>query len=226
MQKVLSMNTYRAATFGTKAFAFAKRSFDILFSLALILVLLPLGLVVSIVAAVDTKGTPIFIQTRMGRNNVPFKMLKFRTMSVDAPSDVATCKLDDPDRYISKVGGLIRRLSIDELPQLINIFFGQMSFVGPRPVVLTETELLELRTRNGACSVRPGLTGVAQTSGRDKVSVNEKAKMDAFYANNASLQLDCRVLMLTVGYVLRSQDICEGAPVSRKAENGRAERSA
>ena len=162
----------------------------------------------------------------MGRNNVPFRMLKFRTMSVDAPSDVATCKLDDPQRYISKVGGLIRRLSIDELPQLVNILFGQMSFVGPRPVVLTETELLELRTRNGACSVRPGLTGVAQTSGRDKVTAHEKAKMDAFYANNASMQLDCRVLMLTIGYVLRSQDICEGAPSGQQTDSPRRERSA
>ncbi|HIW73001.1 MAG TPA: sugar transferase [Firmicutes bacterium] len=225
MQKVLSMNTYRASTFGSKAFAFAKRFFDIMFSLVLIVVLLPLGAVVSVIAAFDTKGTPIFIQTRMGRNNVPFKMLKFRTMSVNAPSNVATCRLDDPKRYISKVGGLLRRLSIDELPQLVNIFLGQMSFVGPRPVVLTETELLELRTRNGACSVRPGLTGVAQTSGRDKVTINEKAKMDAFYANNACLQLDCRVLMLTVGYVLRSQDICEGAPAS-KEEGRRADRSA
>ena len=226
MQKVLSMNTYRASTFGSKAFAFSKRSFDIFFSLVLIAVLLPLGLVVVVIAAFDTKGTPIFVQTRMGRNNVPFRMLKFRTMSMDAPRDVATCKLDDPDRYISKVGKLIRRLSIDELPQLFNIFVGQMSFVGPRPVVLTETELLELRTRNGACSVRPGLTGVAQTSGRDKVSVNEKARMDAFYANNASLQLDCRVLMLTVGYVLRSQDICEGAQEAKQGETRRGKRSA
>ena len=226
MQKVLSMNTYRASTFGSKAFAFSKRSFDIFFSLVLIAVLLPLGLVVAVIAAFDTKGTPIFVQTRMGRNNVPFRMLKFRTMSMDAPRDVATCKLDDPDRYISKVGKLIRRLSIDELPQLFNIFVGQMRFVGPRPVVLTETELLELRTRNGACSVRPGLTGVAQTSGRDKVSVNEKARMDAFYANNASLQLDCRVLMLTVGYVLRSQDICEGAQEAKQGETRRGKRSA
>ncbi|HJD22558.1 MAG TPA: sugar transferase [Firmicutes bacterium] len=225
MQKVLSMNTYRAPTFGSKAFAFTKRSFDILFSLALIVLLLPLGLIISVAAALDTKGTPIFIQTRMGRNNVPFKMLKFRTMSVDAPSDVATCKLDDPSRYITRLGGLLRRLSLDELPQLINIFVGQMSFVGPRPVVLTETDLIELRTRNGACSVRPGLTGVAQTSGRDRVTVTEKAKMDAFYANNASLQLDCRVLMLTVGYVLRSQDICEGKPAASEQEQS-MERSA
>ncbi len=226
MQKVLSMNTYRASTFGSKAFSFVKRSFDILGSLALIVLLFPLCLVVAVIAAADTKGTPIFVQTRMGRNNVPFRMLKFRTMSVDAPSDVATCKLDDPQRYISKVGGLIRRLSIDELPQLVNILFGQMSFVGPRPVVLTETELLELRTRNGACSVRPGLTGVAQTSGRDKVTAHEKAKMDAFYANNASMQLDCRVLMLTIGYVLRSQDICEGAPSGQQTDSPRRERSA
>lgn len=211
MQKVLSMNTYRASTFGYRAFLTFKRFFDIVFSLTALIVLLPFLFVVSIIVAIDTRSTPIFVQYRMGRNNKPFKIFKFRTMNIAAPKDVATCKLNDSEKYISKVGRTLRRLSIDELPQFINVLLGQMSLVGPRPVVLTETDLIELRTRNGACSVRPGLTGVAQTSGRDKLTVVEKAKMDAFYSNNMSLSLDFRVLLLSVGYVLRSQDIMDGS---------------
>lgn len=226
MQKVLSMNTYRASTFSSKAFVAFKRFFDFIFSFVLMIVLFPFFLLISLIVMVDTKASPIFVQTRMGRNNQPFRMYKFRTMSVLAPSNVASCKLDNPKQYISKVGNILRRLSVDELPQLLNIFAGQMSFVGPRPVVLSETDLLEMRTRNGACSARPGLTGVAQTSGRDKVTAYEKAKMDAFYANNASLSLDLRVLLLTVGYVLRSQDICEGSCAQAKPEMYKRERSA
>ena len=225
MKKVLSMNTYRVATFDYKMFFYSKRLFDIIVSLTMMVLLLPLGIVVSIISVIDTKGSPIFIQTRMGRNNQPFHMLKFRTMSVRAPSDVATGKLENPQQYISKIGGMLRRLSIDELPQLLNIFFGQMSFVGPRPVVTTETDLLELRTRNGACSVRPGLTGIAQTSGRDKVSVSEKAIMDAFYADNADWQMDMRILFQTVGYVISSRDVHEGV-IEEKSEVYKKERSA
>jgi len=220
MQKVLSMNTYRASTLGYRAFLAFKRLFDVVASLIALIILLPVLLVVSIIVAIDTKAFPIFVQLRMGRNNKPFKML------ASAPADVATSKLSDSDRYISKIGSFLRRFSIDELPQLINILFGNMSIVGPRPVVLTETDLLELRTRNGACSVRPGLTGVAQTSGRDKLSIYDKAKMDAFYANNLSLSLDFRVLVLSVGYVLRSRDIQEGSTASVEKNSFEKERSA
>mgnify|MGYP000984408116 FL=1 len=226
MQKVLSMNTYRASTLGYRAFLAFKRLFDVVASLIALIILLPVLLVVSIIVAIDTKAFPIFVQLRMGRNNKPFKIFKFRTMLASAPADVATSKLSDSDRYISKIGSFLRRFSIDELPQLINILFGNMSIVGPRPVVLTETDLLELRTRNGACSVRPGLTGVAQTSGRDKLSIYDKAKMDAFYANNLSLSLDFRVLVLSVGYVLRSRDIQEGSTASVEKNSFEKERSA
>jgi len=211
MQKVLSMNTYRAYTFSYRAFLVFKRFFDIVVSLSALVVLMPFLVLVAIAVAIDTKAFPIFIQTRMGRNNKPFRILKFRTMSKSAPADVATQELRESDKYISRFGSFLRRTSIDELPQLVNILVGHMSFVGPRPVVLTETDLIELRTRNGACSVRPGLTGLAQTSGRDKLSVQEKAKMDAFYANNLCLSLDLRVLIASVGYVLSSRDIQEGS---------------
>ena len=111
---------------------------------------------VSVICALDTRGKPLFVQQRMGRNNVPFLVFKFRTMNVAAPREVATHKLENPDQYISRVGETLRKLSIDELPQLINVLIGNMSIVGPRPVVLTETDLIALRKRNGANSIRRG----------------------------------------------------------------------
>lgn len=212
MQKILSEPRYYRATASRKrGFAAVKRLFDILMSLFLMVVFLPIGLVVAVIAAVDTKGSPLFVQNRMGRMNRPFKMLKFRTMSVTAPANVATHKLDNAQAYISKVGGLLRKLSLDELPQLWNIFKGDMSFVGPRPVVLTETDLLRLRTKNGACVVRPGLTGLAQVNGRDTVTISDKARLDGYYARSMSFAMDARILLKTVGYVLRSRGIEEGA---------------
>lgn len=227
MQKVYPMKNKKAPlTLHQKGFRFCKRSFDILVSLVMMIVLLPVCLVIAVVAAMDTKGSPLFIQTRMGRNNRPFRMVKFRTMSIQAPANVASHKLHHVEAYISPIGGTLRRLSLDELPQLWNIFLGSMSFVGPRPVVLTEGDLLDLRSKNGANLVRPGLTGWAQVNGRDLVTVADKARLDAFYANHVSLALDCKVLVKTVAYVLRSQDVAEGANPAIAATSYSKERSA
>ena len=169
VQRILPVTTcYVGTQDAKKGFAFAKRAFDIVVSLVMIVALLPLLLVLAAISAVDTKGCPLFAQTRMGRNNQPFKMLKFRTMNVNAPANVATHKLRDAARYISPVGEVLRKFSLDELPQLFNILKGDMSFVGPRPVVLSEKDLISLRVRNGACTVRPGLTGWSQIHGRDR----------------------------------------------------------
>ena len=225
MQKILTMKNYHdSIQRQKKSYAFVKRAFDIVFSSIMMIAFLPVCLVVAVIAAADTKGSPIFIQTRMGRNNRPFRMLKFRTMSVNAPANVATHKLNHAESYISPVGGMIRRLSLDELPQLINIFKGDMSFIGPRPVVLTETDLLDLRTQNGASAVRPGLTGWAQVNGRDKLTIAEKARLDAYYSRHMSLRVDGKVLLKTVGYVLRSRDVCEGAnpTITAKFSRGRS----
>ncbi len=212
MQKVLPMSRYAAdASLRRRLYAATKRLFDILVSLCMLVVLLPVCILVAIVAAVDTKGNPFFVQTRMGRGNKPFKMVKFRTMSVNAPANVATYQLENAQAYISPVGGLLRKLSLDELPQLWNILKGEMSFIGPRPVVLTETALLELRTKNGAIAVRPGLTGLAQISGRDNVPVREKAQLDGQYARTMSLRTDLRIFFKTIGYVLHSRGVAEGA---------------
>lgn len=227
MQKIYPLKRKNAPlTLHQKVFRFCKRSFDILASLVMMVVLFPVCLVIAVVAAIDTKGSPLFIQTRMGRNNRPFRLVKFRTMSTNAPANVASHKLHHAEAYISPIGGALRRLSLDELPQLWNIFLGSMSFVGPRPVVLTEGDLLDLRSKNGANLVRPGLTGWAQVNGRDLVTVADKARLDAFYADNLSLALDCKVLLKTVAYVLRSQDVAEGDSPTVTATGYSKERSA
>lgn len=212
VQRILPVTTcYVGAHDPKRGFAFAKRTFDIVLSAVMIVVLFPLLLVLALVAAIDTKGTPLFFQTRMGRNNQPFKMLKFRTMDSSAPANVATHKLEDAERYISPVGAKLRKLSLDELPQLFNILKGDMSFVGPRPVILAEKDLLALRVRNGACTVRPGLTGWSQVNGRDNLPIREKAKMDGYYAKNLSVKMELAVLLKTVGCVLSGSDVQEGA---------------
>lgn len=211
MQKILTMkNYYDSIQRQKKSYAFVKRAFDIVFSSIMMIAFLPVCLVVAVIAAADTKGSPIFIQTRMGRNNRPFRMLKFRTMSVNAPANVATHKLNHAESYISPVGGMIRRLSLDELPQLINILKGDMSFIGPRPVVLTETELLSLRRQNGADRVRPGITGLAQVRGRDDLDIRKKARYDAFYCQHMSLALDIRIALRTIRCVISGDGIREG----------------
>lgn len=229
VQRILPVTTcYVGAHDSKKGFAVAKRVFDIVVSFVMIVVLLPLLLVLTIVAAVDTKGCPLFTQTRMGRYNQPFKMLKFRTMSSNAPANVATHKLQDAESFISPVGAQLRKLSLDELPQLFNILKGDMSFVGPRPVVLTETDLLSMRVRNGACAVRPGLTGWSQVNGRDNLPIRQKAEMDGYYAQNQSFELETAILLKTVGYVLHSKDVREGAnpDISGTPSLQREERSA
>ena len=205
MQKVLPMSYYYISyQRQRRAYTAVKRLLDIVLSLVMLVALLPLELVIAVIAAADTKGTPIFVQQRMGRYNKPFKMLKFRTMSVDAPANVATHKLSDAESYISRVGGLLRKLSLDELPQLWNILKGDMSFVGPRPVVLTETDLLELRTQNKACTVRPGLTGWAQVNGlHGDTSIRDRARFDNHYVEYWSPWWDAVIVARTAGVVLR-----------------------
>lgn len=194
-----------------RAFSLFKRAFDLVLSLVLFAVLLPLLLILAVVVAVDTRANPLFVQERVGRSNVRFRMFKFRTMSTSAPANVATHKLQDPGRYISKVGAFLRRSSLDELPQLLNILSGDMSFIGPRPVVPAERDLVALRSVNGANTVRPGLTGWAQINGRDGVPVTEKAMLDAYYARHFSLKMDWLVIRRTLGCVLRSEGVIEGA---------------
>ncbi len=228
VQRILPVTTcYVEGHDPKRGFAFVKRTFDIVLSAVLIVVLFPILLILALIAAIDTKGSPLFFQTRMGRNNQPFKMLKFRTMDSSAPANVATHQLQDAERYISPVGAKLRKLSVDELPQLFNILKGDMSFVGPRPVILAEKDLLSLRVRNGACMVRPGLTGWSQVNGRDNLPIREKAEMDGFYAKNLSFKMELAVLTKTVTCVLRGSDVQEGAnPDITNTQKERSKQSA
>lgn len=193
-----------------------KRGLDVLFSTALLILLMPLLLIVAAISAIDTKGNPLFFQWRGGMNGKPFRILKFRTMSTAAPANVATCQLKDPEKYISRIGKLLRKSSLDELPQLWNILVGDMSFIGPRPVVLTEKKLLGLRHRNGADHVRPGMTGLAQINGRDDLPIYKKARLDAFYAHNMSLMGDVDIVVRTVRCVLKADGVNDGPRQAQK----------
>lgn len=189
---------------------FFKRALDVLFSLVLLLVLSPLLLFIMLVLTVTTRGKPLFRQQRAGRLSRPFYIYKFRTMHVDAPPHIPTSDLEDANRYITPFGHFLRNTSFDELPQLWNILKGDMSFIGPRPVILAEAELLRERQKRGADRVLPGLTGIAQLHGRDLVDREHKARYDAYYANHLTLRMDIRLFFLTIGCVLTRRGIREG----------------
>lgn len=188
-------------------FFFLKRLFDIVFSLlGLILLFVPM-LIITVLICLESPGCILFKQARMGQNGKVFQIYKFRTMYTNAPPDMASREFTDMDSYLTPVGKHLRRTSLDELPQLYNILIGEMSFVGFRPVCLTETELNALREEYGVFSTRPGLTGLAQVRGRDNISIEEKAQIDAEYVANRSLKLDLWCLFKTVQVVLSKEGV-------------------
>lgn len=203
-----------------------KRFLDIALSLLLLVTLSPLFAVIALVVRLDSEGPAIFRQVRCGQNGCPFVIYKFRTMMTAAPANVATAQLQHPQRYITPVGRFLRQTSLDELPQLWNVLKGDMSFVGPRPVVLSERDLLRLRHRNGASRVRPGITGLAQVSGRDTVTVYEKARLDSEYAKTYSLKEDMSILVKTAMQVIHSEGIVEGANAEISAQPTKTRHSA
>ena len=205
-----------------------KRAFDIICSIGLLTALaFPMAVVV-VLAAIDTKGNPFFVQARVGRHGRHFKLYKFRSMRADAPADVPTYMLENAGSYITKIGARLRKLSLDELPQLINILKGDMSFIGPRPVVPSETELVVLRARNRVDDIRPGLTGWAQVNGRDDVTLEEKAILDTEYVAQMGLWMDARIFVRTVIQVLRHKGVTEGAnpQIAQSLQSARVKRTA
>jgi len=191
-----------------------KRVLDLLMALAGLVVLSPLYIAIALSIKIDSKGPVIFKQKRYGKGKTTFDMLKFRTMRADAPNDSPKYSIKDPEKYITRVGKLLRRSSLDELPQLWNILMGQMSFVGPRPVVLSEIELIGERDKYGANDVRPGLTGWAQINGRDKLSPELKAKLDGEYVKRISFILDIVCFLKTIPVVITSNGYVEGSIVA------------
>jgi len=188
-------------------YLFVKRTFDILASLIAGIILLIPMIIIAIIIRVDSPGPAIFKQKRMGRNGKVFTIYKFRTMSEDAPPDKASRELVDSHSYITKIGAFLRRTSIDEFPQIINILNGTMSWVGYRPVCLTECELNRMRKEKGVFEMRPGLTGYAQVSGRDNITSTIKANLDAEYVAKSSIKMDVKCLLATIKIVFTGEGV-------------------
>ena len=187
-----------------------KRFFDIILSLVAIIVFSWLLIIIAIAIVVEDKGNILFKQKRIGKNKTEFYIYKFRTMKVSTPKDVPTHLLDNPESYITKIGGFLRKTSLDELPQLFNILKGDMSIVGPRPALWNQFDLIDLRDKNGSNSVRPGLTGWAQVNGRDELPIDVKAGFDGEYIKKMSIVFDIKIILMTVVSVFTSKGVREG----------------
>ena len=187
-----------------------KRLLDIVISLiGLIVLAIPMVIIV-VVIKIDDPGPAIFKQKRVGKDKKYFSLLKFRSMKMSTPHDVPTHLLEDPEQYITKTGRFLRKSSLDEVPQLFNIFLGQMSVIGPRPALWNQYDLIEERDKYGANDIRPGLTGWAQINGRDELEIGEKARFDGEYVEKLSFGFDCRCFFGTIGKVLRGDGVLEG----------------
>ena len=189
---------------------FGKRLLDIILSGCGILVLAPVYLVVAIAIKIDDPGPVFFRQKRVGIHKTHFNILKFRTMKMDTPRDTPTHLLENPQQYITRVGRILRKTSLDELPQIFQIFTGEMSVIGPRPALWNQFDLIEERDKYGANDVRPGLTGWAQINGRDELPIDVKARLDGEYVQKLSFAFDCRCFFGTVTSVLKSEGVVEG----------------
>jgi len=183
-----------------------KRSFDLVLSLALLLFLLIPMLLVALLVRLTSRGPVLYWSERVGRNNRIFRMPKFRTMRTDTPA-VATHLLQDPGCYLTPVGRFLRSSSLDELPQLYSILTGEMTFVGPRPALFNQDDLVELRTRKGVHLLTPGLTGWAQVNGRDELPIPVKVEFDAYYLDKRSFLFDLNILLKTLFKVLRREGV-------------------
>lgn len=187
-----------------------KRVIDMVISGLAIVVLSPVLLLIAVAIKLDSKGPVLFKQKRVGKNKTHFMIYKFRSMYVDAPSDMPTHLLKDPTAMITKVGAFLRKTSLDELPQLFNIFKGEMAIVGPRPALWNQYDLIEERDKYGANNIRPGLTGWAQINGRDELEIDEKSKLDGFYVKHMSFGLDVKCFFGTFLSVAKSEGVVEG----------------
>ena len=191
---------------------FLKRGIDIFLSaLALVILAIPM-LIIAVVVKCSSKGPVLFWQKRVGKGKNTFMMPKFRSMYTETPSEMPTHLLQDPSRWITPVGKVLRKTSLDELPQLISIFTGKMSIVGPRPALWNQDDLIAERDKYGANDIRPGLTGWAQINGRDELPIEVKAKLDGEYVEKMGLWFDIKCIALTALKVLKHDGVVEGGP--------------
>lgn len=193
-----------------RGYRFIKRTMDMVLSgLGILVLLLPLG-IISLAVFIDDPGKVLFRQYRVGRGGKRFRLYKFRSMKLDTPKYMSTAEVDDPDKYITRVGKFLRKTSLDEIPQLFNVFKGDMSLVGPRPLISDEYEIHQMRTKYGVYQIRPGVTGLAQINGRDTVSPAEKVRWDVKYLEHFGLLMDLKILFATVPKVFGGQGVVEG----------------
>lgn len=189
---------------------FFKRVLDVVLAGCGLVVLSPVYLLLALAIKLDSPGPVFFRQKRVGIHKSYFNILKFRTMRIDTPHDMPTHLLADPDQWITRVGRFLRRTSLDELPQIWNIFVGQMSIIGPRPALWNQYDLIAERDKYGANDVRPGLTGWAQINGRDELEIDVKARYDGEYVQKMSFGFDARCFFGTIFAVLREDGVVEG----------------
>lgn len=198
---------------------FLKRLIDIIVSgIALLILLLPMA-VIAILVKCDSKGPVLFWQKRVGAHKETFMMPKFRSMYTETPSDMPTHLLSDPEQWITRVGKILRKTSLDEIPQIWSIFTGKMSIIGPRPALWNQDDLIAERDKYGANDIRPGLTGWAQINGRDELEIPLKAKLDGEYVEKMSFIFDCKCFLGTIIYVIKRDGVVEGGTGQMNKEN-------
>lgn len=183
-----------------------KRLFDISLSLVVFLIFIPVFLICAIAVKLTSKGPVYYVSDRIGADNVHFNMLKFRTMRTDTPQ-VATHLMTDPKAFLTPIGDFLRKSSLDELPQLVNVIKGEMSLVGPRPALFNQEDLIALRTESGAHVLTPGITGWAQINGRDDIAITRKVELDTWYLENQSFWLDLKIIFQTALKVVFRKDV-------------------
>jgi O-antigen biosynthesis protein WbqP len=194
---------------------YIKRLIDFILSLGGLIALSPVFLILIIFIRIDSKGPILFKQRRIGKDKTDFYILKFRTMKIDTPKDTPTHLLKNPESYITRMGKFLRKTSLDELPQILNILKGEMSIIGPRPCLWNQYDLIEERDKYGANDIYPGLTGWAQVNGRDEIEIPVKAKLDGYYVNHMGVVLDIKIFLLTIIGVITSKGVKEGSLKSR-----------
>jgi O-antigen biosynthesis protein WbqP len=203
-----------------------KRIIDVICAFLGLIILSPLLILIVIAIKIDSKGPILFKQKRVGMHKRHFNILKFRTMHIDSPGDTPTHLLENPEQWITRVGKILRKTSLDELPQILNILKGDMSVVGPRPALWNQYDLIEQRDMYKANDVHPGITGWAQINGRDSISIEKKAELDGYYVEKIGCMMDIRCFVGTIVSVIKRDGIVEGGTGNRSgngngSENGK-----
>ena len=200
-------------------YPYIKRITDFIMALVGLIILSPLFILLAIIIKLDSKGPVFFKQKRVAKNKLYFNILKFRTMRVDTPKDMPTHMLNNPEAFITRLGRFLRKTSLDELPQIINILKGEMSIVGPRPCLWNQYDLIAERDKYGANNIYPGLTGWAQVNGRDELPIEVKAKLDGEYVQRRSFTFDVKIFFMTIFRVIKSDGVKEGGVGSIEDES-------